>query len=114
MKLHRKHGLNPTMPVCFVCGEEKGEIALLGAAYNGEAPRRMCIDKEPCDKCKKLAEQGVLMVVCKDNGQRDNPERTGQMIVLKEEAFIRIFGKITSRICFIEESLKEKLFKGGE
>lgn len=30
IKLSSKHGVNPTIPVCFFCGEEKNEIALLG------------------------------------------------------------------------------------
>ena len=28
--LSPKYGVNPTMPVCFWCGEDRGEIALLG------------------------------------------------------------------------------------
>ena len=27
IKLSPKHGLNPTMPVCFWCGKEKNEVA---------------------------------------------------------------------------------------
>ena len=30
IKLSPKHGLNPTIPVCFWCGEERNEVALLG------------------------------------------------------------------------------------
>ena len=28
IKLSPKHGLNPTIPVCFWCGEERNEVAL--------------------------------------------------------------------------------------
>ena len=50
IKLSPKHGLNPTIPVCFWCGEERNEVALLGHSGDGrkhedfEAPRHMVID----------------------------------------------------------------------
>ena len=28
--LSPKHGVNPTIPVCFWCGREKNEVALMG------------------------------------------------------------------------------------
>lgn len=30
IKLSPKHGVNPTIPVCFFCGKPKNEIALMG------------------------------------------------------------------------------------
>lgn len=59
IKLSPKHGLNPTIPVCFWCGEERNEVALLGHIGDGrkhedfEAPMHMVIDydavrKMPC------------------------------------------------------------------
>lgn len=59
IKLSEKYGVNPTIPVCFWCGESKNEIALLGRlgdARKGEdieAPKNMVLDYEPCDKCKE-------------------------------------------------------------
>jgi hypothetical protein len=35
MRLHNEYGLNPTIPICFFCGESKDEVALLGANYKG-------------------------------------------------------------------------------
>ena len=57
--LSPKHGLNPTIPICFWCGEEKNEIALMGRigdARKGEdfeAPMHAVLDYEPCDKCRE-------------------------------------------------------------
>lgn len=108
--LHEKYGLNTTIPQCFICGKPKNEIVMLGAAYKEEAPMHMCIDKVPCDECKKLTEQGILLVVVKDNTDHDNPYRTGQIVVIKEEAFKKIFNeKIPlQRIAFVEETVFEK------
>lgn len=53
IRLHPEHGLNPTLCTCFWCGEDTGEIALLGATYNGEAPMHMVLNYEPCAACKE-------------------------------------------------------------
>jgi hypothetical protein len=47
LRLHSKHGLNPTIPTCYFCGKEKNELVLLGAAYKEQAPMHMTLDKEP-------------------------------------------------------------------
>ena len=62
IRLHKEYGLNPTMPVCFFCGKEKGEIAFLGDAYDGEAPKHMCIDYEPCESCKAMMAKGITAI----------------------------------------------------
>ena len=62
IRLHKEYGLNPTMPVCFFCGKEKGEIAFLGDRYDGEAPKHMCIDYEPCENCKAIMAKGVTVI----------------------------------------------------
>ena len=61
VRLHPKHGINPTMPVCLWCGEDHGTIALLGAAYPGEAPHRMILDDEPCEKCAAIMAKGITI-----------------------------------------------------
>ena len=62
IKLSKKHGVNPTITLCFWCGESKG-IALLGKLPNdAEAPKEAVIDYEPCDKCKELWNQGIPVV----------------------------------------------------
>ena len=105
--LHQKYGLNATIPICFFCGKPKNEIVMLGAACKEEAPMNMCIDKEPCDECKKLTEQGILLIEVKDGADRDNPYKTGHIVVIKDEAFTRIFDdKIPPRrIAFVEETI---------
>ena len=83
IKVSPKYGLNPTIPVCFWCGKEKNEIALLGrisskkivnTAWGGqstkvvdsdmEAPRNMILDYEPCDECKENMSKGVTLMAC--------------------------------------------------
>lgn len=75
IEISPKHGLNPTISVCFFCGEDKNEIALMGRvrerdprtgrAVKGsdvEIPMRMVLDYEPCDCCKEKFSTGVLLM----------------------------------------------------
>lgn len=120
--LHPEYGLNPTMPVCFWCGKSKGEIALLGNRYKGEAPRSMIMDYEPCASCQAGWEQGITFIEMHKSppdALKDAPAMAGQgwpsgrLFVVTEEGFINTFGNgnmdtelyehiLAKRICFVE------------
>jgi hypothetical protein len=98
IKLHPQHGVNPTIPVCFWCGEDKNEVALLGAAYLGETPHRMVLNYEPCGSCKAKMETGIALIeVTRKLGEK-RPEiipggiPTGRWLVLDPEGAERVFG----------------------
>lgn len=103
IKLSPKHGVNPTIPVCFWCGKEKNEIALLGrigGKEDVEAPKNMVLDFEPCDDCASKMALGITCMECteKPNGNCNVPfddkiYPTGSFVVIKREAAERIFGK---------------------
>lgn len=113
IRVSEKHGVNPTIPLCFYCGNEKNEVLLLGRLpEDKEAPRNMVFDYEPCDECKSFMEQGIILIsvdsaLTKD---RTNPYRTGGWWVVTEEAVRRIFDKkvvdqiCTRRFAFVEDS----------
>lgn len=90
IQLHREHGLNPTIPVCWFCGKDKNEIALLGAAHKTQAPMHMVVDRRPCDDCLELMKQGIwcLEVV---PGTKGNPQRAQSSCLITDEAASRIF-----------------------
>lgn len=57
IRLSEKHGVNPSLIVCTLCGEETGELALLGKLKDdAEAPKHICTGTI-CDKCKKNLEE---------------------------------------------------------
>lgn len=66
IRISPKYGVNPTIPICFFCGEEKHEIALLGKIGKGtedlEAPHYALLDYEPCDECLKKMATGITLV----------------------------------------------------
>lgn len=109
-----KHGLNPTIPVCFWCGKDKNEIALLGRIrektknrYGAnvtkqdsdiEAPRRMVLDYEPCDECQKMWDSGVAVIEAQETPIMPNqPEiqkgiyPAGRFAVVTVEGADRVF-----------------------
>lgn len=73
IELSPKYGLNPTIKMCFYCGEESGEIAIMGRIRERgadgrpvknsdiEAPRQMLLDYQPCEKCKEKLKDRFLI-----------------------------------------------------
>ena len=98
IKLSPQHGLNPCIPVCFFCGEEKNEIALLGHIGDGrkgedfEAPRKAVLDYVPCEECQKKFAEGVLLIEVTGSPEvismpiADGAYPTGRFVVVKPEA----------------------------
>lgn len=90
----KEHGVNPCIPVCFWCGEEKNEVALLGKLPGDvAAPMKAVLNFEPCPSCKEFMDQGITLigvtteqpsngVPCIGNGLYP----TGAWSVLREES----------------------------
>lgn len=130
--LSPKYGVNPCLQVCFWCGEDVG-IALMGRirkkdphtgrvirGSDEEAPNRVVLDYEPCQKCKENMSKGVTCVEATTvQPMDDRPEiqegiyPTGRFCVIHEEAANRIFpgydlkngGKL-----LIEDAVFDKVF----
>lgn len=98
IELSPKHGLNPCIPVCFFCGKEKNEIALLGHIGDrrkGEdipAPVNAVLNYEPCDECKEKFAKGVLLIEVTISPKATKMPiafkayPTGRFVVVKPEA----------------------------
>lgn len=120
IKLSPKHGLNATIPICFWCGKEKNEIALMGHvkkketrpnAYGGtstrivdddvEMPMHTCLDTIPCEECAQKWALGVPLIrasAMKDDKRTEVTAADGSKVyldgrysVITTEAFQRIF-----------------------
>lgn len=60
--LSPKHGVNPSLEICFFCGEAKG-IALLGKLPKDEqAPKHIILNYTPCPKCQEQWDKGVPVI----------------------------------------------------
>ena len=109
IEISPKYGLNPTIPICFWCGKDENELAVLGRirkkdprtgrpipGSDEEAPHHMCINYDPCNECKASMSQGISIIGVKpSDGQHVEIQKglypTGTIVALKPEAFERIF-----------------------
>lgn len=107
IKLSPRYGLNPTIPVCFWCGEDRNEVALLGRISDGQgyedvkAPMHMVIDYEPCEKCHANMVLGVTLLEATDRPNdvtkiemQKGVYPTGRYLVIKRDVAKEIFGGI--------------------
>ena len=134
IRVSKKHGVNPSVELCFYCGEGKG-VALFGKLSNQraeqmfldhevsiadvalgdvEAPRQVILNKEPCDKCKENMSRGVALIKVKT--PEDNPQPTGQYVVVTEDWVNRMISPpelrdqiLEKRMAYITESDWEQM-----
>jgi hypothetical protein len=112
--LSEKHGVNPTMGVCFWCGEHTGEIALLGKLPNdAEAPKETVLNYEPCEKCQNAFNEGVLIIEVDHTADKppltDDHYPTGRFVVLDPYAFTDQKYKAGDK-CLLESDEFERMF----
>ena len=100
IRVSEKHGVNPSITICPICGKETG-IALLGKLKGDkEAPMRMLSD--PCDDCvSKLGNDKIYILAINDQGYSTKTiiiERSalnipikGYMTLMKENEFDKVF-----------------------
>lgn len=123
IRLSKKYGLNPSMLNCFFCGECKG-IALMGKLPNdAEAPKAVVADYEPCDRCAKEFERGVLLIAVTTTQPDDNRPAcvakgdievypSGNWAVVTEEAARKMFDNPNFKkgmSAFVDAELLENL-----
>ena len=100
IRVSEKHGVNPSITICPICGKETG-IALLGKLKGDkEAPMRMLSD--PCDDCvSKLGNDKIYILAIDDQGYGTkgiiikrsalNIPVKGYMTLMKENEFDKVF-----------------------
>lgn len=100
IRVSEKHGVNPSITICPICGKETG-IALLGKLKGDEeAPRKIIGDL--CDDCiSKLSNDKIYILAINDQGYGTKAiiiERSAlnipvkdYMILMKENEFDKVF-----------------------
>ena len=99
IKISPKYGVNPTIPVCFWCGKQKNEIALMGRMKGDiEAPKSMVLDYVPCEECQNHMAMGVAILEASDhpNTEGQPPMQKGvyptsRFVVVTTECADRVF-----------------------
>jgi hypothetical protein len=84
IRLSPKHGLNPSLVVCPICGEPTS-IALLGRLKkDAEAPHYIK-DVHLCDKCKQ---KYITLIIVES---KENPIETGEITYILRENVVESF-----------------------
>ena len=118
IQLSKKHGLNPAVPKCFYCLENKNEVILAGVMRDDqEAPRNAVWNMEPCDKCKEYMAKGVILISVDAQRTTDlkNPYRTGGWVVVTEAAIRMVTNMplqeqvLAKRVAFLPDDVWELL-----
>ena len=102
IRVSEKFGVNPTLCVCFWCGGETGDLALLGRLKGDvEAARQSVINYEPCKDCKEKMGRGIALLEVEPVAESSNPpinkgcdhSFTGRFFVISENLAGQLFTK---------------------
>jgi hypothetical protein len=127
LRISPKHGVNPSISTCFWCGKPTNALVLFGRMKDDREAGQYCgpIDYEPCEECKTGMSQGITIIEVVEFNN-DNPEiqkglyPTGKMVVVKEEAVLRIFtpeateSMLKHRKSFMDAETFTQLFTASE
>lgn len=116
IKLSPKYVVNPFIAICFWCREDVG-VAMLGKLPDdAEAPRKVVLDYEPCEKCQAKMDMGITLIE-----STDGKTPTGNWLVIPEEMFKEMVSDpdilasiLKARKAFIDTELFENLIKEEE
>ena len=116
MLLSKKHGLNPTIEMCWLCNKDKGLLLFGRMKGDVAAPRKTVFNTEPCDECKEWQKKGIILISIRDGEEgSDNPYRTGGWCVVKAAYLKRVLepgalkGILKQRYAFVGDSTWERL-----
>ncbi len=116
--LHKEHGVNPSMTVCFYCHNESG-IALFGANRGKEAPRYCMPSMEPCRDCEtKMATHVGLIATTPDQFEKINKDRraweieTLHMRERQRPPFIPQFERSLKAVIWLTDRVIKEVFNG--
>ena len=92
IRISPKHGVNPTLLLCFWCRTNSVGIALAGRLpHDAEAPRT-ALTYDPCEQCQKLISSGIWLIEATKTGDENVPPMpgtnaypTGRWAVISEE-----------------------------
>jgi len=113
--------INPLIPICFFCREEKNKITtvskLEGMYKDTDTSTYAILDYEPCDRCKAIMKSNVTIVGVSEtptqNGQPPIATQSGkeyypsgEWLLMKSEAIASTFPSMP------EKEVEETISKG--
>lgn len=105
--ISEKHGVNPSIACCEVCGKEYGVIMFGKLKDDQEAPKRVM--KGLCPDCQKVVDDGgIIFIEVEDGSDQQNPVRTGRIIGLTKEWKER--NNLDISVAYMEHTMFEQWF----
>lgn len=123
IRLSKKHGLNPSVLKCWICGGDAG-LALLGQVarredgpgsriieHHAEAPREMTRKGDTCSTCEGVMKSGGIMLVeVRDGEGGDDPYRTGRVWGLSKQWADRVLKDFThTGMAYVPENTAKQM-----
>ena len=112
IRISPKYGVNPTIGICFWCGKETNELALMGKLKGDtQAPKYSILSYEPCDECKKILNDGAILLI----GATDTPVKESQVPITTDENGIEkypscyVFVKDNWADYYLQENVREEV-----
>lgn len=112
ISLHPEYGVNPTVEACFICGEDTGNLLLLGNNRGKKAEMRT-FTGQICQKCQAALDKGAVIFIEVEDGQRGkkDPRRTGFVIGVKREAIEGLVDP-DQKVAYVEQSMLREMLEG--
>ena len=117
IRLSDKHGVNPSVGLCFYCRKSMDVVLFGHLPEDQEAPQECIHTMEPCDECKERMKIGVFFIEVRPGKELGEQEPTGRLVVLKDEAVKRLIASPElleqtpkRRVCYMEPATFEKVF----
>ena len=101
IELSPKHGVNPSIIVCPICGKDVG-IALLGK-LKGDVEAPKTVQGDMCDECKKSHIRIVEIA--------ENNKATGRSVIIPRDALTI---QIDKDIALMREFEFKEMFENGK
>lgn len=119
IKLSKQHGANPSVNICFFCGNDK-EVVLFGQMKgDAKASRKCLLDYRPCKECAAKMKQGVVVIeVTREEDSYKPPIKvdepkawpTGRWCVISTHSASKLFPtSFAGSHVLLEEELYSKL-----
>jgi len=107
IELSEKHGLNPSMAICFYCHKEIG-IILFGKMEGDKKAPKQCYDSlDPCDECKEKYKNDTLIV----EYSMEEKEPTGRWLAI-DKNYITDEAVKQSQVALATPSTFESILQG--
>lgn len=118
IRLSDQHGVNPSIDVCFFCGEDKGIVMFGKLKGDVKAPKRIVSNYTPCPACEEKMAKGttIIEVTTSDTGAlpiQKGAWPTGRWCVISHSAADKLF-KQHSKTTLLEDVLYNKLLESRE